>query len=58
MRRADRGGQGGLVVVHTGWEMETEPPNWTPLERRLRALCAEFMWMYRELQARRGTRVC
>lgn len=48
MRRGDQGGRGSRVVVHTRREMKTEPANWKPLERRIRALCAEFMWMYRE----------
>jgi hypothetical protein len=28
--------------------MEVEPPNWQPLELRIGARCAEFMWMCRQ----------
>lgn len=28
--------------------MELEPANWKPLEMRIGARCAEFMWMWRQ----------
>jgi hypothetical protein len=31
-----------------GSDMEFEPPNWKPLEIRIGARCAEFMWMWRQ----------
>ena len=36
--RLERGGQA----------MEFEPANWKPLEMRIGARCAEFMWMWRQ----------
>jgi len=48
MLRAEQGGEGSRVLVRAEREVETEPANWKPLERCIKALCAEFMWMYRE----------
>ena len=28
--------------------MEVDPPNWLPLELRIGARCADFMWMFRQ----------
>ena len=39
-------GEAEIAQAHR--DIETEPANWKPLEKRVGRRCAEFMWVFRQ----------